>query len=268
MCSSDLFPSHDINSINIGSGRLLTITAGQQLNTINTPTLTGTANGYVYMPGDNYGASAPDSAALSITGDMDFRQRMSFDTLAPSGSMRLAAKYNSTGSQQTWRLYMTNTGALTLDLSPTGANSSLATSSATLSATGLSAGTTYWIRFTREQSTGYVKFYYAADNASMPSSWTQIGTTQTATTSAIFDSTAALTIGGDSSVTNPMPGRYYWSQLRNNILDDGTGIQFDAVFSSKTVGADTFTESSSNAATVTMNGLSVYGFHWIWGLQQ
>jgi len=248
-----------INTINIGSGRLLTITAGQQLNTINTPTLTGTANGYVYMPGDNYGASAPDSAALSITGDMDFRQRMSFDTLAPSGSMRLAAKYNSTGSQQTWRLYMTAASALVLDQSTTGANSSLATSSATLSATGLSAGTTYWIRFTREQSTGYVKFYYAADNASMPSSWTQIGTTQTATTSALFDSTASLTIGGDSTTTNPNPGRYYWSQLRNNILDNGTGIQFDAVFSSKTVGADTFTESSSNAATVTMNGLSVYG---------
>ena len=125
------------------------------------------------MPGDNYGASAPDSAALSITGDFDFRQRMSFDTLAPSGSMRLAAKYNSTGSQQTWRLYMTNTGALTLDLSTTGADSSTATSSTTLSSAGLSAGTTYWIRFTREQSTGYVKFYYAADNASMPSSWTQ-----------------------------------------------------------------------------------------------
>lgn len=248
-----------INTINIGSGRLLTITAGQQLNTINTPTLTGTANGYVYMPGDNYGASAPDSAALSITGDFDFRQRMSFDTLAPLGSMRIAAKYNSTGSQRTWRCYMTNTSALTLDLSTTGADSSTATSSTTLSSAGLSAGTTYWIRFTREQSTGYVKFYYAADNASMPSSWTQIGTTQTATTSALFDSTASLTIGGDSTTTNPNPGRYYWSQLRNNILDDGTGIQFDAVFSSKTVGADTFTESSSNAATVTMNSLSVYG---------
>lgn len=247
-----------INTINIGSGRLLTITAGQQLNTINTPTLTGTANGYVYMPGDNYGASAPDSAALSITGDFDFRQRMSFDTLAPSGSMRIAAKYSGT-TQRTWRWYMTNTGALTLDLSTTGADSSTATSSTTLSSAGLSAGTTYWMRFTREKSTGNVKFYYAADSASMPSSWTQIGTTQTATTSALFDSTAALTIGGESSATNPMPGRYYWSQLRNNILDDGTGIQFDAVFSSKTVGADTFTESSSNAATVTMNGLSVYG---------
>ena len=250
--------SGTITNFNIGTGRLLTITAGQTLTT-STATLTGTTNGYIYMPGDNYGASAPDSAALSITGDFDFRQRMSFDTLAPSGSMRIAGKYNSTGSQQTWRLYMTAASALVLDQSTTGSNSSLATSSATLSATGLSAGTTYWIRFTREQSTGNVKFYYAADNASMPSSWTQIGTTQTATTSALFDSTAALTIGGDSTTTNPMPGRYYWSQLRNNILDNGTGIQFDAVFSSKTVGADTFTESSSNAATVTMNGLSVYG---------
>ena len=247
-----------ITNFNMGTGRLLTLTAGIVLTSTNY-TLTGTNNGYIYAPGDNYMASAPDSAALSITGDMDFRQRMSFDSITPSGSMRIAGKYNATGNQKTWRWYITSSGTLTLDMSTTGADNLTVTSSTSLASAGLSANTNYWMRFTREKSTGNVKFYYAADSASMPSSWTQIGTTQTATTSALFDSTAALTIGGESSVTNPMPGRYYWSQLRNNILDDGTGIQFDAVFSSKTVGNDTFTESSSNAATVTMNGLSVYG---------
>jgi len=244
-------------AFNIGTGRALLITAGVTL-TSPSFTLTGTSNGYIYAPGDNYMASAPDSAALSITGDMDFRQRMSFDTLAPTGSMRIAGKYSGT-TQRTWRCYLDNAAKLNLDMSTTGADSSVAIASASLTSAGLSAGTTYWIRFTRKQSDGSVKFYYAADNASMPSSWTQIGTTQTATTSALFDSTALLTIGGEQGLTNPMPGRYYWSQLRNNILDDGTGIQFDANFANKTVGADTFTESSSNAATVTMNGLSVYG---------
>ena len=46
----------------------------------------------------------------------------------------------------------------------------------------------------------------------------------------------------------------YRAQIRSNILDNGTGIVFDANFATKTLGADTFTESSANAATVTING--------------
>lgn len=53
-------------------------------------------------------------------------------------------------------------------------------------------------------------------------------------------------------------GSVYRVQIRNNILDNGTGIVFDADFTTKVWGADTFVESSSNAATVTLAGSALF----------
>lgn len=254
--------SHNVNvaigTVNIGPGRSLTLPSTYRLDA-DTWNISGVPNDHVYMPGDGPGASVPDSAALSIAGDMDFRQRMSFDSYAPGVAMRIAAKYLATGNQRTWRWYMAS-GFMTLDMSTTGADSSGATASVSLATAGLSLNTTYWMRFTREKTTGNVKFYYAPDSPTMPASWTQIGTTLVATTSNLFDSTAKLSIGGDElgGGTN-LAGRVYQSQMRNNILDNGTGIQLDAVFSAKAMMADTFTEGSANAATVTMASLSLLG---------
>ena len=48
-------------------------------------------------------------------------------------------------------------------------------------------------------------------------------------------------------------GKLYRAQIRNGL--DGT-LVFDADLTAKTCGARTFTESSSNGATVTVNGSS------------
>lgn len=250
--------SGTVTTLNVGSARQVTQTAGTTLSNTNW-SATGVDSGYVYIPGDGYGVSAPDSAALSIAADLDFRQRMSFDSYGTGQTIRIAAKYLTTGSQQSWRFTLAS-GVLGFGLSTTGADILVYSASTTLALAGISLNTDYWMRFTREKATGNVKFFYAADNASMPSSWTQIGTTTVGSTANIFDSTALFTIGGEqANAGTSFSGRVYQSQLRNNILDDGTGIQFDANFTTKAVGADTFTESSSNAATVTMVALSIYG---------
>jgi len=95
----------------------------------------------------------------------------------------------------------------------------------------------------------------------MPSSWTQLGTDLTNAMTNIKDSTSPLEIGsvnngasgGGSGLYNAV-GNFYRAQIRNNVLDDGTGIVLDVDFTTKTFGANTFTESSTNAATVTING--------------
>ena len=46
-------------------------------------------------------------------------------------------------------------------------------------------------------------------------------------------------------------GKFYKVQIRNNALNDGTGIVFDADFTDKAFGSS-FTESSANAATVSV----------------
>lgn len=251
--------SNTFAALNIGSGRLLTVTAGTT-QTITDATLTGADNDYVYMPGDSYGASTPDSVATSIAGDLDVRIRLALDNWSASGSWRIAGKYNTTGSQKSWRLYNAS-GILTFSMSSDGA-ADIAAQSATANLTSLSFvnGSTYWLRFTRVKATGTIKYYYAPDSVAMPSAWTQIGANVTGgSTANIFDSTALNTIGGVQDGTNFASGRYYWYQVRNNVLDDGTGIQLDVKLQDKAFGVDSFTEVSSNAATVTVAGGSLYG---------
>jgi len=252
--------SGTITTLTVGSGRLFTVTAGQTL-TVTNWSVSGTPNGYVYMPGDTYGASIPDSAATSIANDIDVRVRVAIDDITLSGGRRIAAKYGAAG-QRSWRFYISG-GLPVFETSNDGtATAVAATSTATLTAAGLSSGTTYWLRAARDQAGGTVKFYYAADSTSVPSgaSWTQIGSTLTSmSTAATFDSTTVTTIGGEQTGTNSNPGRYYRMQVCSNLLDNGSAIQIDADLTAKAFGANTFTESSSNAATVTMNGSSVYG---------
>jgi len=251
--------ANTFTTTNFGSGRPIRLPASTT-NTTSNFNATGVnntaSNGFVYS-GGGYAASIPDSAATSIAGDMDIRLRVAIDDWAQTGAQRLCAKYG-TATNRSWRLYHI-AGVLTFDLSTDGTNSSAGTASVNVSTIPLNSGTTYWIRVTREKSTGNIKFYYAADSTTMPSSWTQIGTTRTASTSDIYDSATINTIGGESTGTNSATGKYYWYQVRNNILDDGTGIQIDAKFADKTWGSDSWTESSSNAATVTLNAGAVYG---------
>jgi hypothetical protein len=211
------------------------------------------------MGGETYGASIPDSAATSISGDIDIRVRMAATVWASSASKRICAKFLTTGNQRSWRLF-NNNGTLNFTISTDGTNELNQAANQTLGAAGLVDDTPYWLRVTRQKSTGTVRFYYAPDSASMPSSWTQIGTNVTGgSTANIFDSTALNTVGGEQTGTNSAEGRYYFYQVRDNILDDGSGVQLEADFTQKPFGQNSFTESSANAATVTLNGSAVNG---------
>lgn len=240
--------------MNIGENRKLQMTAATTTTFTNAPTFAGQNNGYVrQIPGIPYVASVPDSAALSIAGDIDVRMRLSLNDVARSGSQRIFAKYLTTGNQRSYRIFISS-GTPNFTYSTDGTTDVAAqAATATLASVGIANDVVFWFRVTREQSTGIVKFYYAADDINMPSSWTQLGSNVAGTAAAsFFDSTALVTFGGEQGGTNSNPGNYYWCQVRNNILDDGTGIQLDMKLQDKALGVDTFTEGSSNAATVTL----------------
>lgn len=239
--------ANTFGTLDIGPGRPL-ILPSSTTTTVTNLNVAGVSNGYTYLPGvtGNY-LSSPDSAALSITGDIDIRVRLSANDWTPAGlSPMLVSK---TASPYAFDLYMGATGAFVLRTSPDGS----ALSSATSAVPSFVDGSTYWVRVTRVASTGVVVFYTAADSASMPSSWTTLTTTAN-TAGAIFDSTCALEVGSNGGGTNTWAGKLYRAQVRSNILDDGTGIVFDADLTTKPFGADYLTESSSNAALVTING--------------
>jgi hypothetical protein len=196
-------------------------------------------------------ASTPDSAALSVTGDIDIAVRVGLNSwTSPPVSAYLLDKY-IVSSQRSYQLFVGTNGLLRLNWSDNGTNVYSSTSSVV---TGITDGASKWIRVTLDVDDGAgnsaTNFYTADDSATYPTSWTQLGATITrAGTTNIFNSTNALTVGPPSG-TSGSSGTFYRSIVKDGI--GGTTV-FDADFATQTAEALAFTESSANAATVTIN---------------
>ena len=215
-----------------------------------------TGTNYLYLPGvaGNY-ASTPDVPVLDITGDIEIVVRVGADSWTPTAEQYVVAKYFTTTSQRSFALSITPTGRLALRNSTDGINAIYRESVAH----GLTA-TSYWFKVTLDVDTGsntnLATFSYAADQATEPTSWTTISSTTTtsptSTTTSIFSSSAALEMGSMTSGTNALAGKVYRAIVRNGI---GGPTVFDADFTTGITsgGQTTFTESSANAATVTIN---------------
>jgi hypothetical protein len=202
---------------------------------------------YVYLPGlANNNMTTPDAAALDVTGDLDVRVWLAADDWTPAATSGLFGKWD-TASNNSWLLWVNAAGTLSLFWTANGSTNNSATSTV---ATGVSDGQPKWVRATLDVDNGAsgrdIKFFTSDDGAT----WTQLGTTVTqAGVTSVFSGTSTLKIG-DVAGTR-MAGKFYRAQLRNGI--DGT-VVFDANMGTLTTGsATTFTESSSNAATVTIN---------------
>lgn len=209
----------------------------------------GAANGFLLLPGvTGQYASAPDSAALSITGSLTLDVNVQPVTWL---LQTLVGKWNT--NQFSYLLHVSPSGQLQFFWSTNGT----AFASMVSNALGFIAGEQHWVRvsFVVDDGAGNhtARFYKSTDG----STWTQIGSTVTAAgVLALFDSTALLEIGTESGGTsNPVNGGVYEVKVYNSALGSGSGTPvFDANFALKPFGANSFTESSANAATVTVNG--------------
>jgi hypothetical protein len=212
-----------------------------------------TGENYLYLPGvaSNY-ASAPDADALDITGDIDIRVRCTLDALGTFHAF--ACKGQS--SDRSFDFYQNSSNQPVLRWTPDGTFASLitVTGSAAFSA---AAGVSLWRRVTLDVDNGSgqyeVKFWEAPDSDVMPTSWSQVGTTTTGgSTTSIFASGQPMGVGGGVALNVYSQGKFYRAQIRNGI---GGTVVFDADFTTGITsgGQTSFTESSSNAATVTIN---------------
>jgi hypothetical protein len=224
-------------------------------NTNEPLALAHSGTNYLYLPGvsGNY-ASAPDSAALSITGDIDLRALVAFDDWTPTSTHPIMAK-RSGGTAATWSYELLNvSGSLRIQWFDTGTGGFRNLTSSVVNS--ITDGTSKWVRATLDVdngAAGCTATFYTSDDAA---TWTTLGTAQTAATiAAISDSTAALEIGSNQSGAGGQAGNFYRAQVLSGI---GGTVVFDANFTTGiTSGAQaTFTESSSNAATVTINRAS------------
>lgn len=229
----------DASSLSINGSNQVQLIADKSGNSgVNCLVLNGAAGNY---------ASAPDSAALSITGDIDIRVRVAANDWTAAASQRLVSK-RSSATDVSYDYHITTTGLPSLITSANGSTLRTGQSTAAVPFSDLQGG---WLRVTRNATTGDVTHYWAADSASVPSSWTQLGDVVATTAEGIFNGTQILELGSThTGTTTLLSGRIYRVQIYNGIA--GT-LAFDANFALPAKLATSFTESSSNAATVTIN---------------
>jgi hypothetical protein len=208
---------------------------------------------YLYLPGvASNNCTTPDAAALDITGDIDLRVKVAMDDWTPAAIQYLLSKYQ-TSSQRSYGLTIGTNGRPSIVWSTDGTATGLLGAEATVAPT-VADGATLWIRATLDVNNGAsgndVKFYTSTDGTT----WTQLGATVTqAGTTSIFNSTSVLEVGSVvGGTSNAARGKFFRAQVLNGI--DGT-VAFDANFETSITSLlqASFTESSANAATVTIN---------------
>ncbi len=208
--------------------------------------LNGVSGGYV---------SAPDSAALSITTDITIDVKVSLDDWTPAANNETVAKVAVSG-QFAYGLEVLVAGTLQMRTSADGTNFLNNISSV---ATGLADGSTKWLRgsLTLNDGAGHrVCNFYMSDDGS---TWTQLGTTITTVgVATIADTTSILEVGSNTAGTNALlKGNVYNAKIYGSALGSGAGTPvFNADFTAQSVDALSFTESSANAATVSINKTS------------
>ncbi len=208
---------------------------------------------YVFLPGlsGNY-LSTPDAAALDLLGDIWVAGRFALDDWTPASDQTLIAKWEDTSDERAYRLMVDTTGVLRFGWSTDGTAANAVSSDSTAAPTVVN-GDALWCAGTLEVSSGDVKFYTGGAVATPV--WTQLGTTVSgAGATSIGATTAVLEVGSDNTGTAQfLIGEVYDAHVEDG-YDEGIGtLQFDMSATTPTEPFATFTETSANAATVTIN---------------
>ncbi len=216
---------------------------------------------YWYLPGvaGNY-ASALDTAALSITGDIDLQARVALDDWTPAQETAIVSKYIATNDHRSYMLVVRSgsTGLLRFYWSEDGVNLIAVTSSI---APTVSDGDYLWIRVILDVDDGPIGqgrvIFYTGGSGVSPT-WVQLGDTAGAGSvpTSIFDGLHPVEVGAYANGSvGLMQGKVTNVRIYSDLTE--TTLAFDADFTDLTVSevtAAAFVEDSANAAIVTLNG--------------
>lgn len=173
--------------------------------------------------------SIADSAATSITGDLDLAMLVALPDWTPAAFPALAAKWTSTDGQQAWVLGTTPASIIALNWTTDGSTDLTAQSTVALPATA--DGAFLAVRCTIDVDNGAagrtIRFYTKAMTLlecarggllTPLSTWTQLGAdvVQAGTTS-IFDSTSGITMGSYTNGINGTPMKIAGFAMRSGI---------------------------------------------------
>jgi hypothetical protein len=243
--------ANTFNAISVPSATVLTMPASST-NTFASFSASGVSNPYLALNGSsgNY-VSSPSSTQNQIAGNITVDAY-----LAPNSwytQQMLISKSGSGSGTYSYDFYLTATSALIIRVSANGTSYTTFTSAIT----SFAVKSLHWVRasltLNNGSSNSVCQFFSSSDGIN----WTQIGSNVNGVTIAsIYASTAVLELGSDLVGTaNLLSGSYYEARLYNSALGSTSGTSvFDANFTTKAFGANSFTESSSYAATISLNG--------------
>lgn len=204
-----------------------------------------TGTSYVHLPGTaSNSLSVPDSAALSITGDIDIIVSMAGVDWTPASSSTLLAKRGGAG-QVSWQFRLATTGRPELAWS---ADGTAVTATSATASTGFTDGARGWVRVTVDVDNGSsnsdFKFYTSTDGVS----WSQLGSTVNGgSVVSFFDSTQAVEVGVFSGTGSPFACTFHRAIIKNGI--DGTTV-LDINPATETLGHATWTCTTGQTVTV------------------
>jgi hypothetical protein len=221
----------------------------------NTPIrvrVAGTGTRLLTVPTHSIVASCPDSAGLSIVGDIDVRVDLSTASWPGLANMSIAAKYVSP-SQRSWFFTTTTTGALQFYWSEDGTNLLSVISKPLPQRSGRQA-----IRATLDVDNGvggYTVTYYTAPT--IAGTWTQLGDAVSGVGGAtsIFDTTSTVAIAAPNCDV-------YGLQVLQGI---GGTARANPDFTAQTSGATSFADAAGNTWTVANGGLLSNRRYRFWG---
>jgi hypothetical protein len=247
----DITPIRSTATINadpfatVSGSKLVTVTDTAHGAVVGTyVTYSGVPN-YLDLPGavGDY-ASTPDSAAVSITGDIDLRLKMEAADWTPTVANYLISKAVTSG-QYAYNFGLGAAGTIFIRVSTDGTTFITGTSTV---ATGFVDGTTNWVRVTRAAGTGAINFYTSADGIA----WAALGAPVAAAAGSMYDGTDALAVGAHPNGLAPLDGKIYYAEIRDGIAGTVVAV-FDA--NDGTSGSTSVT-SSATGEVWTIHGLA------------
>ncbi len=207
-----------------------------------------TAATHVLLPGTNGSyITTPDHADFDIVGDIDLRVKVAMTDWTPLTTMGLISKYATNNLSWAFRMLLT-TGRPQARWTPDGTTEIAVNGSA---APGVVDGSTKWMRMTIDVNDGsgnrVTKFSQSSDNIT----YVQFGTTTTtAGVTSLFSGTANVELGANTGGSFPLNGKIFAADVRNNILDNGTGIVAAPDFSGAFQGAGGYTDPQGHIWTL------------------
>lgn len=226
----------------------------------NTGLRVGVAYGTPWLDipyGTSVAATAPDSVALSVTGDLDVRVDAALAVWgdgqgSPAGDVVLAGKTNA-ASGQSWSLAFTSAGQIQFGWSANGSITTYAYSDVVHAAPWQRMA----VRVTldvNDGAGGHIVTFYTSTTAGTAGPWTQVSSSTVAGTTSIFDSATQVSIGSISALGyGTLARRIYAAQIRTGI---GGTVVANPDFTAQAVGATSFTDSAGVVWTVPSGGIS------------